>query len=774
MIEAIRSAKPATVSDRIGWLGLTVVAVGVGGVMLYTLRSLLFARADVLPGTDASNLYAWELYTRTVLASGRLPHWNPYLFSGTPHLADTETTVLYPPAVLLRWIPPAAYLSWMAALHMWIGGVGTAVLGRVIGLGWWPVAGAAIAVSLGGSVPGWLFNGHLLLLYGTSWLPWVLAFVLLSARRRSPWPHPGLVAVLALQFLAGYLQGSVYVVAAAAAATLWLVVWPPGDARGVTRWLPAAQLALGGLLAAGAVAFQLLPTLSLIGQAGRTSGVPYSTAVRGAWTIHDIATFLFPFSGIPDTTPMRYMGDHTAYVGWVLAMLAPVALISRRHRRAAVFFGALAVGSMAFVMADPLPFYRLHFLLFPGLRIPGRMLFVTTLAVAVLGAIGLERLHEVLSRRHRVVGSVVLVLLVGAVAADLAAYSSGGAQPTSPQPAPATFKVPSSPTGRSLSVCDRAMGAMDLLIAGRPAADGAGGVFLSDYGSFQELAQQDGPLRMRRDLLDLVNVTTVVSCAPLHEAGLRQIDQADVGILYHNESAWPRGTWTCPGARVTRREAIEHLRRIQYDARRRLDRRLFVNIRWMGAVDEARRLALESRYHLAEGVAQGGNTWRYDLQDRSGANVRALLTDSAVEDTHGIDRETGDVTAAAGDADQVLFGMGECDRAGAVTDLRADQPGGDVRLVSSAPVAGMVFLSEPYYPERVAYVDGVAVTALKADVAFIAVPVPAGRHTVEIRYAPRRFQQGLAIALVTMVGWFVAAVWLPGARRRFSTTQTAA
>ncbi len=765
MIETTRSTEPSGAFERIGWRRLALVGVGVAALVIFTLRALLFARVDVLPGTDASNLYAWELYTRAVFASGRLPHWNPYLFSGTPHLADTETTVLYPPAMLLRWIPPAAFLSWMAVLHIWIGGVGTAVLGRVIGLGWWPVAGAAIAVSLGGSVPAWVFNGHLLLLYGSSWLPWVLAFVMLSARRCTPWPHPGLVLVLALQFLAGYLQGSVYIVSAAMAAVAWLVLWPAGEARGVNRWLPAAQFGIGSVLAAGLVAFQLLPTLQLVGQAGRISGIPYSTAVRGAWTIRDLGTFFFPFSGIPVTTPMRFMGDHTAYVGWVLAILAAVALIGRRHRRAALFFSALAVVSMACVMADTLPLYRIHFLLFPSLRVPGRMLFVTTLAVAMLGAIGLDHLSEVVSRRHRLASLALVAVLVALVTVDVAAYSRGASQPMSPAPAPATLLIPAQP-GRTLSVCDRALGAMDLVIAGRPAADGAGGVFLSDYGSFQELAQQDGPLRMRRDLLDLTNVTTVVSCAALREPGLREIDRADVGILYHNESAWPRGTWTCRAERVTRREAIEHLRQIHYDGQHRLDRRYFVNIRWAATVDEPRRLALESRYHLAEGTARDGNTWRYDLQDRSGSNVKALLADSAVEDTHGIDRETGDVAAAAGDVeDQVLFGTGACDHAGQVTGIEVDQPGGDVTMVSNAPVDGFLFMSEPYYLERSAYVDGIEVMPQKADVAFMVVPVPAGRHLVQVRYVPRRFRLGLAITAFTIIGWVGIAVWMSRRRR---------
>jgi len=50
--------------------------------------------------------------------------------------------------MLLRWIPPAEFFSWMVALHMCVAGIGTAFLARVIGLRWTAAAAAAIAMTL--------------------------------------------------------------------------------------------------------------------------------------------------------------------------------------------------------------------------------------------------------------------------------------------------------------------------------------------------------------------------------------------------------------------------------------------------------------------------------------------------------------------------------------------------------------------------------------------------------------------------------------------------
>lgn len=63
-----------------------------------------------------------------------------------------------------------------------------------------------------------------------------------------------------------------------------------------------------------------------------------------------------------------------------------------------------------------------------------------------------------------------------------------------------------------------------------------------------------------------------------------------------------------------------------------------VHVRWSPTVDETRRLALERLYSLTRGELSEGTTWRYALRDLSRANVRAIVLDGAVEDTHQLHR----------------------------------------------------------------------------------------------------------------------------------------
>jgi hypothetical protein len=68
------------------------------------------------------------------------------------------------------------------------------------------------------------------------------------------------------------------------------------------------------------------------------------------------------------------------------------------------------------------------------------------------------------------------------------------------------------------------------------------------------------------------------------------------------------------------------------------DRAALVHVRWGSAVDGDMRRALERRYHLTRPEAREGTTWAYYIADTSRANIRALVGDPAVEDTHNIDR----------------------------------------------------------------------------------------------------------------------------------------
>ena len=100
---------------------------------------------------------------------------------------------------------------------------GTFFAARAIGVGWIAASAAGVAVMLGGSVSGWIHGGHLLLIYSAAWVPWALGLAIVSVRSGRAFPDGRLVAVV-LQFLTGYLQGTLYLAAVARGRVLCFLV----------------------------------------------------------------------------------------------------------------------------------------------------------------------------------------------------------------------------------------------------------------------------------------------------------------------------------------------------------------------------------------------------------------------------------------------------------------------------------------------------------------------------------------------------------------------
>jgi hypothetical protein len=65
-----------------------------------------------------------------------------------------------------------------------------------------------------------------------------------------------------------------------------------------------------------------------------------------------------------------------------------------------------------------------------------------------------------------------------------------------------------------------------------------------------------------------------------------------------------------------------------------------INLRWRAGITAEARASLERRFALVDGELVGEDTWRYRLREYSPEQVRALVTDEAVADTHYIDRST--------------------------------------------------------------------------------------------------------------------------------------
>jgi hypothetical protein len=78
-----------------------------------------------------------------------------------------------------------------------------------------------------------------------------------------------------------------------------------------------------------------------------------------------------------------------------------------------------------------------------------------------------------------------------------------------------------------------------------------------------------------------------------------------------------------------------------------------------------------------------------------------------------------------------------------------------LRIDAQVPAPTAVVVTDLFYPGWRARVDGRPAPVYRADAFFRAVPVPAGRHVVELYYLPRQLYPGMAISLATLVALLI-------------------
>jgi len=328
--------------------------------------------------------------------------------------------------------------------------------------------------------------------------------------------------------------------------------------------------------------------------------------------------------------------------------------------------------------------------------------------------------------------------------------------------------------GRVLSTCDRAIDGSDVVALGVPGVGGYGGVFLADYARFSILVRgptermravfqgipeaASGPARA--DLLNLLGVEYLVACAPPNPQRWALVKESRGVGVYRSLVPAPRAFWTCAPVEAGRQEAEYRLRESSYDSHFVLQAHTIIHVRWPEGITDADRARAESELHLAPHRDIEDRTWEYNLLDRSPENVAAILAHPLVEDTQGIDRTTQVLKASVPPArifaepkSDWLLGAEPCDAPVPATVLVQDRTDGRMVVEVNAPRDGVVFLSETYYPDRRAWVDGKRTPRMKVDLAFTAVRVPAGTHRIELRYDMNALWVGAALSAITLLMW---------------------
>lgn len=359
--------------------------------------------------------YPMKWIVRQGMLSEVVPHWNPYLSAGEPLAANPAYEVFYPPQWLV--LLPDYHLGFQLhiILHVGLCLAGLFLLLRSLGLGLTASVLGSISFALGGAV--FSLVNVLPTLFAFTWIPWILLYArlfLISRKLR----HLALGSVfVGLHLIVGepasMLQAAILVAA--------LVAWRTVRLRKRRmRRLVHTLIALGvmGLGGIAISAVQLIPALDFFQDTIRAQG--FERSISSLWSMPLIRPIelLFPsvFGSMQDAGAIfwgaRLYPDralpylYSVYIGFGVTVLALAGLLARVRGTALAFI--LMALSYVLAIGNNGPFFEsLYSLgLFRTVRYPERFAILGLFALAVFGATVLDRLL----RRDRKVLRIALAV----------------------------------------------------------------------------------------------------------------------------------------------------------------------------------------------------------------------------------------------------------------------------------------------------------------------------------------------------------------------------
>ncbi|MBI3343130.1 YfhO family protein [Candidatus Gottesmanbacteria bacterium] len=712
-------------------------------VLLVVFWPILRPHPDrLLFGDDIHrSYYFFSQYLAASVKQGFLPWWNPYMFSGTPFMANPITNAMYPVNWLFFVLPATVVYPLSLMLHVLIAMMGMyTLLRRVMSNVQYPISkekpqrithlsslitqfpawGAGIVFGLSSFFAARIYAGHIDVIAAASWMPWVIAafaanfkFQILNFKLEESvqkyQERRGIVlagVILALQLLAGYQTMAILTLIAVGIIALVQAI----STRSI---IPLLIVILGVLIALGLASVVLIPIQQFVGLSIRTFAKPYAWSSLGSLVPKELIQLISPFALGDQYTyhgyPPNYW-EHAIFVGRVGLALAVVAFFARR-RSSVLFIAAIAtvvfglwvsLGSHAPV---DLNYWLWRFVpVYHFLRIPSRHLLLVIFGLSVLAGFGLT-----LFKNRWIQKSIILLMSI-----EMIFYAQHfiGAK-----------ESPESRHDKELvtllqSSNDRILPNFGVWVPPRDSLDFDS---VMEYKLFSTTGYDSTLLRNYYEFIDAVNGAKKPS-----------ILEHDVQVPYTNIH---RSNWKILGVKYLFVPTyIDVLNGTSNDQFTLLREDLNRQYRLYEVKDVTARFFFVPRARVVESREEAYALVRNQTLD---------LTKEAIVERKNAPGNLGGVPPCPNPAGQTI----------AISSYTPNR----ITLGVTSSCDAVLTSSEVMYPGWEATIDGKRAELFEANLAFRTLIVPAGRHSVELFFNPKIFIYGGLVSAFTIL---VCYIWI--------------
>lgn len=735
-------------------------------VAVFLATTFLFFRPHILGKAYfwddfVEQVYPNRVYAGKALADGKFPHWNPYSFCGMPFQADVQTALYYPPYMIFDRVIGAQsqhgvyWLQLLIIAHFFVAQVTMFALARQLRLS--AIAAIIAAVGYAFSAPLALHTHHPMFVEHLAWLPLLLRLIHRTIVTGSIAAIGWGSLVGGTMLLSGAPQMSLYALSLCAIMGLW---WSYGERTDgwKSRLLALSRTVAILLIAIGMYGIQYFPSRQLATESERAT-LSYEQATEGSLRPEDLLTAVVPKAygvALPPGTPnpMPYYGSERTYLYWdtafyfgigILSLAVWSAIAGWKESSLVKLLVISTIVAIVFALGSNGFLYQLvyHLPFFGQVRIPARMMFVASLAAPLLAGYGWDRLSRAMSTRQRLTLYAVL-----AATALLAFGTAIGALVSPPERVLPAIQSSAWSQIVLLSVIGIIVllrvrgfrqGWLGLLIAATTFTDLYGA-----HAAFSRARQNPAaeyraafPTELRQLLLPMPpqDVFRVSMRRPEIIALKRNQGLVDGVMLFegYNQLLLKR-----------RHPAVASPEKVAD----------LLAIRWTIGRDNLGRWAFLPRataYPMAWLVHQ----------------VRVVETERVADVMRSDTTIDYRSVAVLEQEPPVMVGPSTTGDSIAIVQYDNDR----LRYYVRCSTAAVAVLSEIFYPAWRAYVDGKPTELLRANYCLRSVAVPAGEHTIELRYESAAYSTGSLVTAASLAAALVI-VALDTIRRLQSRTRS--
>ncbi len=325
----------------------------------------------------------WKKLTIDSLRNGEIPLWNPYSFSGTPHLANYQSSVFSPTNLFFFIFDFKTSWGFAVLVQPLLAGIFMYAFIRSLKLSIWAGIISSFSFMFSGFITVWM--GYTTLSLAISFLPLSLFAIEKFFGQKRFIYLLALTVSITLSFLSGHFQTSLYLLIFVFSYILFMF-W---ETRNKKAFLQTIIFTIFGIF----ISFpQILPSFELYKEAIRSTIFQKVEPVA----IRYLPTILAPDLYGNPVTRNHFFGNYiewNMYLGTIPVLLGLYSLSLKTKK--VLFFAGMGLLSLIFALNTPILDLLVSFKI-PVLSTSsaGRVLVLFSFSFAVLSGFGIDKLIE--------------------------------------------------------------------------------------------------------------------------------------------------------------------------------------------------------------------------------------------------------------------------------------------------------------------------------------------------------------------------------------------